>query len=207
MTSAALGTGSGAPPLPRVAAGAAVASGVCLVVLHVVRPALDPAWSVVSQYAVGAHGWLMAGTFLLLAAACACLAVALTSARLHRAGRIGRVLLAVAAAGLVVAALFPVGTALHEVGSLLGNVGLALGAVLVGRDLRRALHPLARRWSAAAAHAPWVLAVVMAALISTNTWGVGLANRAVVVAYIVWLALAAHQLRTSIPERGAARRE
>jgi hypothetical membrane protein len=182
------------------AATAAVASGATLVLLHLAQPGLDPGWSVVSQYALGAHGWLAAVMFLLLGAACVLLAVGLPGSRLRRAGRIGRVLLLVAAGGLVVAAVFPVGDPLHEVGSLLGNLGLAVAAVLVGRDLRRGLPPGERHWAAVAAHAPWIAAVLMAAFIATTTWGVGLLNRAVVLAYLVWIVLVARQALT---RRGA----
>ena len=176
-----------------VATGSAAAAAVCLLALHVVQPGLDPGWSVVSQYALGAQAWILPAMFLLLAAACLLLAAALPSAGLRRAGRVGRILLLVAAIGLAVSAAFVVGTPLHDLGSLLGNAGLAVAAVLVGRDLRRGLDAPARRWSAVAAHAPWVGAVLMAVFIATATWGVGLLNRAVVLGYIVWLVLAARQ--------------
>ena len=183
--------GSGA--LLDVATGCAIGAAVCLAALHVVQPGLDPGWSVVSQYALGAQGWVLGAMFVLLAAACTLVAVGLPGGRLRRAGRAGRILLLVAAAGLVVATVFVVGTPLHDVGSLLGNAGLAVAAVLVGRDLRRDLGGSARRWSAVAAHAPWVCAVLMGGFIATATWGVGLLNRAVVLGYIVWLVLAARQ--------------
>ena len=181
-----------------IAATAAVAAGLCLGALHLVQPGLDPGWSVVSQYALGTQGWVLSASFLLLAAACATLATGLPVDELRRAGRAGRVLLLVAALGLALSSVFVIGTPLHDVGSLLGNAGLAVAAVLIGRDLRRGLPVLARRWSAVAAHAPWVAAVLMSAFIATGTWGVGLLNRAVVLGYIVWIVWAAR--------RSAARR-
>jgi hypothetical membrane protein len=179
----------------NVAAASAAAAGVGLAVLHLVQPGLHPAWSVLSQYALADSGWLMAVVFVLLAIACGALALALPPERLRRAGRIGRVLLFVAAVGLVLGAVFVVGNPLHDVGSLLGNLGLTLAAVLVGRDLRRGLPDVPRRWSAAAAHAPWISAVLMGVFLGTGTWGIGLLNRAVVLAYIVWLIVAARQAR------------
>ena len=181
-----------------IAAAAAVAAGLCLGALHLVQPGLDPGWSVVSQYALGTQGWVLSASFLLLAAACATLAAGLPADELRRAGRAGRVLLLVAALGLVLSSVFVIGSPVHDIGSLLGNAGLAVAAVLIGRDLRRGLPTPARRWSAVAAHAPWVAAVLMALFIATSTWGVGLLNRAVVLGYIVWIVWAAR--------RGAARR-
>jgi hypothetical membrane protein len=203
MTTLALPRSRGAL-LVDLAIAASAAAAVCLLALHLVQPGLDPGWSVVSQYALGAHGWILTTMFLLLAAACVSLAVSLPSGVLRRAGRTGRVLLVAAALGLTVSAAFVVGTPLHDVGSLLGNAGLAIGAVLVGRDLRRGLDAPTRRWSAIAAHAPWICAVLMGVFIATATWGVGLLNRAVVLAYIVWLLLAARQ--TAALRRAASAR-
>lgn len=180
---------------PRVAELSAAVAGAGLIVLHLVQPDLDPGWSVVSQYALADSGWLMSVVFILLAIACSALALSLPADRLRRAGRVGRVLLLVATIGLLIAAAFVVGNPLHDVGSLLGNLGLAVAAVLIGRDLRRGLPDGPRRWSAAAAHAPWISAVVMGAFLGTATWGIGLLNRAVVLAYIVWIIVAARQAR------------
>ena len=176
-----------------LAIGAVAAAALCLLGLHVAQPGLDPGWSVVSQYALGAQGWLLPAMFVLLAAACVLLATALPMERMRRAGRAGRILLVVAAVGLVVSAAFVVGTPLHDVGSLLGNAGLAIAAVVVGRDLRRGLGPAARRRSTLAAHAPWVLIVAMGAFIGAGVWGVGLFNRAAVLAYMAWIVVAAVQ--------------
>ena len=47
----------------RVAARLSLASGATFVallaVLHVVKAELDPSWRFISEYAIGAHGWLM----------------------------------------------------------------------------------------------------------------------------------------------------
>jgi len=182
-----------------LAMAAATGAALCLLALHLVQPGLDPGWSVVSQYALGANGWIVPAMFLLLGAACALLAMGLPAERLRRAGRVGRILLLVATFGLTVSSIFVVGTPLHDVGSLLGNGGLAIAAVLVGRDLRRGFNRPVVRWSAFAAHAPWVLAFVMAGLIAANTWGVGLANRAIVIGYVVWIVLAARQAASRQP--------
>jgi hypothetical protein len=47
-----------------------------LVVLHVVRPDLDPSWRFISEYELGPHGWLMDVAFISLAVGTASIAFA-----------------------------------------------------------------------------------------------------------------------------------
>ena len=64
---------------PRVAVVAAAASLTLLAVLHVLKPELDPSWHYISEYAIGRHGWIMRGYFVLLAAGLAAVLVAMGS--------------------------------------------------------------------------------------------------------------------------------
>jgi Protein of unknown function (DUF998) len=73
-----------APPLASVAAArlsvaAATTFIALLAALHLIKPELDPSWRVISEYAIGSHGWLMAVVFLSLAVARVALVVAIQS--------------------------------------------------------------------------------------------------------------------------------
>jgi Protein of unknown function (DUF998) len=92
-----------------VVIGAVAVAFALLCVLHLLQPELSPATSVVSQYALGARGWMMAVVFAALGAACLATAAVLRGQVRGGAGVTGLVLLVVAAIGLVLAALFRAG--------------------------------------------------------------------------------------------------
>jgi hypothetical protein len=97
----------GSQILGRVAFGAGVAGLLLLVGLHVVRPDLAPSWRMVSEYAVGRHGWLMTVCFAMLAIGCIALAIALYPQAISPLGKAGLVFLLATSCGYVLAALFP----------------------------------------------------------------------------------------------------
>ena len=73
----------------RLAMGASITYQVLLVVLIFLRPDLDPSWHTISEWAIGPHGWMMSGAFLISAVSYAALFVMLRS-QLHGAmGHIG----------------------------------------------------------------------------------------------------------------------
>ncbi len=90
----------------RAAAGLTAAFAAAVAVMHVVKSDLNPTWRMVSEYEIGAHGWLMRLAFVGLGAACAALFIALRGRLDGRAARIGRALLLAAAAGTVLAGVF-----------------------------------------------------------------------------------------------------
>lgn len=49
-----------------------------LLALHVLRPDVDPTWTVISAYGLGSKWWLMSAAFAAMAAGCAALAVQLS---------------------------------------------------------------------------------------------------------------------------------
>jgi hypothetical protein len=91
----------------RVAFGAGVAGMLLLVALHLVRPDLPPSWRMVSEYAIGRHGWLMTSCFGMLAMCCIALAIGLFPQAISPLGRVGLVFLLATSCGYVLAALFP----------------------------------------------------------------------------------------------------
>jgi hypothetical protein len=87
--------------------GAAALALIALGALHVLKPDIDPARTMISRYALGQYGWVMALSFAAFAAASACLFAALMPHVPSLLGRIGLAFLLAAAAGLAMAALFP----------------------------------------------------------------------------------------------------
>jgi hypothetical protein len=92
------------------AASASFAAGclfaLLLLGLHLIEPEFDPTWRFVSEYALSSAGWMMTVAFLSLAISL--LAAALSVVRHIRTifGLIGLVVLAIAAAGFLLAAAF-----------------------------------------------------------------------------------------------------
>ncbi|MEY4575547.1 MAG: hypothetical protein RL701_250 [Pseudomonadota bacterium] len=180
-----------------------------LAALHVLRPDLDPALHMVSEYAVGAHGWVMACDFLALGLGCASLLASLIPHTRSVVGRIGGVFLAAAAAGLLMAALFPTdpfGTTpeqtsfsghMHGMAVMIGNPGFIIDALLLSLSLRRnpawasvrvplfALTSLT--WISFAAVFYMLMSATMQQGTMTALGAIGWPNRALVVAYGGWL--------------------
>jgi len=91
----------------RIVIGTAALALLALAALHILKPEVHPSRNMISQYALGRHGWLMALCFAAFAAASACLVFALITALPSLLARIGLVFLLIAAIGLAIAARFP----------------------------------------------------------------------------------------------------
>jgi Protein of unknown function (DUF998) len=91
----------------RMVIGTAALALLALAALHILKPEVAPSRNMISQYALGRHGWVMALCFAAFAAASACLAGALIAIVKSLLGRIGLVFLLIAAIGLAIAARFP----------------------------------------------------------------------------------------------------
>lgn len=216
------------PRLPLAAWGALAGSGIfvaLLAILHVIKPEIDPSWRFVSEYAIGAHGWMMSLAFLALAAAFASLAVSVGPQLRRLAGRLGWALLLVSAVGLALAGLFttdPItatpeaattGGQIHALGGALGLAMPFAVALVTWRLAKEPAWAAARRRliaAAALAVASSVFAlVILGAMLSQSggTFGpevkVGWANRAEILAYCVWVAVVAHAAAGVGGRRGA----
>jgi len=119
-----------------------------LAALHAFKPGLDPSWRVISESAVGHHGWMMVLAFLSLGLGCVALFIAIRSQLRTIGGRIGLAFLLISAAGLVIAAIFttdPITASgkdvtthgsLHVLGAGLGT-GIPIAAALISWQLAR----------------------------------------------------------------------
>lgn len=185
---------------------------VLLAALHFIKPEFDPSWRVISEYALGDYGWMMALAFLSLAVSCVGLFVAIRSQTRTIGGKIGLAFLLVAAAGLIIAAIFttdPITASqdeltahgnLHGLGAALGT-GFPIAATLIGWSLARnqAWFPARRSllWSAGLAWIGFLVFSLSMAIMfpDDGTFGpdvlIGWPNRFMIVAYSVWLMVVA----------------
>jgi hypothetical protein len=198
----------------RVAYWATIMFVSVVLALHGLQTETDPAWRFISEYALGAHGWLMNVAFVVLSVAHVALVVALDGwLRESWLGRAAQALLAISAAGLVVAGVFTTDSVLTLPGDAtlsgqLHNVGGAMGvamplavAVVTWRLLRNATWRVASRALVGSASLALVGAVVsivsLGVLLSRSggTFGpdvpVGWPNRFELATYCVWFLVVA----------------
>jgi hypothetical protein len=205
-----------ATPAASGAIGAAALFVAILVALHAIRPDLAPGWHMVSEYAVGPGGWLMAIAFFSLAAALLALSVALAVTERGWMALGGAALLALGGVGAAMGGLFPmdpVGTPmeqqsrsgmLHGVSFMLGVPGTILGITLLsGHLLRNPAWRAARVLLWSTLGLVWLTLIVFVASMvifmgrsaNATEFFIGWQNRALVVAWAVWLAAVAARVR------------
>lgn len=203
--------------MTSAASAAIIATGIAflsLIILHLVSPEFQPSWRMVSEYANGRHGWLLSLMFASWGLGSVALAVALGPSVTGALGRVGLVFLVLAGAGEMMAAMFDINHRLHGLAAMIGIPSLPVAAVLLTTALGRAGTSSAP--PAWAAHLTWISFVLMggamalfmrslaqagigvsaqAAPLTTLPAGVmpfvGWANRLLVVAYMVWIVVAA----------------
>lgn len=209
-----------------VAQALAVSFGVIVALLHVVRGDLRPASHVLSEYALGSTGWMMALAFFALAGSFAALLIALWADLRGALGVLGGLALLAAAVGALMGGLFPmdpVGTLpenfstrarLYNVAFMLGGPGVALAALLVNWRLaqlpawRQARVPLAVTaalvWLATALFGYSMSRLMAQGPSGPEHFDIGWFNRGLVLAWIVWVFVLA-TVAKSVP-RAADRR-
>jgi hypothetical membrane protein len=121
----------------RVALAAATAELLLLASLHVLSPEFDPAWRVISEYALGQYGWVLTLMFLAAAFNVWALAAAVWPHVATTAGKIGVGLLIVAGVGPAMASVFAIDHPLHDLAGLIGVLGLPVAAMVTSVSLSR----------------------------------------------------------------------
>lgn len=111
--------------------------------LHILEPDLSPVRSIISDYGQTEHAGLTTGAYFLFAAIWGCIVAATASVPQTVSVTVGRLLLSLAVAGIVVAALVPSAAdprtpSLLAMALNLTRPGLFLGVVLVSVGLRNA---------------------------------------------------------------------
>jgi len=209
----------------RLAASAATLALLTLAVLHFLRPELAPASHMISEYAVGPHGWLMGLCFGAFATSSAALFVAARSQLRTRFACVALGFLLLAALGLSMGAVFPADPAstpheamspsgrMHGVSFMIGVPSELLTVLLLTLALRKDA-----RWKSlpllTLAAVVWLSLVVMVvALVSAAPQPgapahgfFGIPNRTFMIAYGAWLAVAAWPLARAHELRSARRR-
>ncbi len=89
-------------PLELTAAGAAGLWLIIILLLHFIKPELDPRTRMISEYARGPHGWIMQFAFFCMALSCGALAAAIWALPLS----VGPALLTICGVGFVGAGVF-----------------------------------------------------------------------------------------------------
>ncbi len=188
----------------RLAFGAAITAMVLLAALHVLRPDLDPTRSMVSEYGVGPFGWVQTLVFLLTAASAALLLLAMRSAVKTLWGRIGLVILALAAIGFFLGAVFNANHPLHMLAFFIGTPAMSLAPVLISVSVaRNPAWASVRRRVVWVSQLPWIGFVVnmvlfFAAVSPSGEFNpsvpVGLANRLFWLCAASWLSVMAWQV-------------
>jgi hypothetical protein len=207
QTSAATPTGQAAPrtyprDVRRLGAagvtGAALFGAVC-VAMHYVQPGLAPHEHFMSEYALGAGGWLMKTAFVALGTAVACLAVGLRrSVRHGRAVRWAARLLLAAAVGFAASGVFDTDpievlvtggdpswhSMLHDLAGFVAFLATIVAALLLGRAFThdeswRPLAPVALLFGVA-------LLALLAVMLASPVSAVGVAQRGFVVVLLLW---------------------
>jgi uncharacterized membrane protein len=201
------------PYAARAAIVAAAVSLVTLAALHILKPDLHPSRTMISQYALGRYGRVMTLCFAAFGVASGSLAVAMVAYVRSFGGRIGLALLLTAAVGLVMAARFPMDPVstppaqmshsgrMHGVAFLLGVPSMVLAVLVLSFALDGQVSNTGWLLKTVAA-VIWISLIVMIGIMLRVGPGkppdpngperfVGVPNRLLMVAYAVWLMVAA----------------
>lgn len=166
--------------------------------LHILKPDLDPVWRFISEYELGAYGWMMRLAFFCLATSCISLFVAIVSQVCGVVGYLGLALLMLAVFGMTLAGIFVPDRVnrLHEVGAMLDHLPFA--ALFINWSLSRN-----KRWSTGRSMLRWtaglpliglVIFIVSMGIMRPRNGGqpgpgvlVGWPNRIMILAHCAWL--------------------
>jgi hypothetical protein len=177
---------------------------IVVIVLHFLRPDLNPISRFISEYAVGPYGFLMRSAFFGLSLGSLALVVGLYLG-VSRPGRswIGLVLLGVWGVGILIAGIFPadlqgapvttVGS-IHQTASALAFLSVILATILISWRFKQD-----KKWSSFRRSALILSLVILVTFIgfslSVNTEFGGLSQRIFIASILLWLLLTAARLR------------
>ena len=180
-----------------------------IVVLHFLRPEVNPISRPTSEYAVGAYGFFMTAAFFSMSVATFCLLIGLyKGVPLSAQSRTGLIFFGIWGVGLLVAMSFPInqeGTELttistiHRINGPLTFLSLTIGTVLISRRFKRD-----ESWQSFY-HSALTLSLIMlvifiitAVSFAAKTGFEGLCQRTFLVTFVTWFILTTLHLRSTI---------
>lgn len=119
----------------RVSFATAVITLILLTALHILSPEFDPAWRMVSEYALGNYSWVLSWMFIAWGLSSWALAFAIWSQVQTTAGKIGLIFLILAGLGEIMASIFDIRQPLHSGAGLIGIPSLPIAAMLISVSL------------------------------------------------------------------------
>jgi hypothetical protein len=191
-------------PAALMAMAAAALTVLLLATLHVLSPEFDPSRRVVSEYANGRYGWVLSLMFASWAISSWSLAVALWSQLKGIGGKVAVSFLVAAGVGEGMASFCDINHPWHNLAGMIGVLSLPIAAMGISLNLAGVDEWMrAKRVLLVTANLTWLTLLLMVialfALVTRRRITppgiemIGWTNRAVVVAYCVWVATVAWQ--------------
>jgi hypothetical protein len=191
-------------PAALMAMAAAALTVLLLAALHVMSPEFDPSRRIVSEYANGRYGWVLSLMFASWAISSWSLAVALWSQLKGIGGKVAVSFLVAAGVGEGMASFCDINHPWHNLAGMIGVLSLPIAAMGISLNLAGVDEWMrAKRVLLVTANLTWLTLLLMVialfALVTRRRITppgiemIGWTNRAVVVAYCVWVATVAWQ--------------
>jgi hypothetical protein len=191
-------------PAALIAMAAAALTVLLLATLHVLSPEFDPSRRVVSEYANGRYDWVLSLMFASWAISSWSLAVALWSQLKGIGGKVAVSFLVAAGVGEGMASFCDINHPWHNLAGMIGVLSLPIAAMGISLNLAGVDEWMrAKRVLLVTANLTWLTLLLMVialfALVTRRRITppgiemIGWTNRAVVVAYCVWVATVAWQ--------------
>jgi hypothetical protein len=195
----------------NVAARVAIFAGsiflVILLILHFLKPEIDPSWRMISEYELGRYGWLMRVAFSFFAISTLSSFFSLRSSVDRIGGKIGNILLLIIVAGIVMGTIFETGSIttprdemgtiamLHNFGGFLAIFFIPFASLFITVNLfREKRNKKARIFAICLVAAMWASSIVFIIINELTYKGVGgpnvpigWPNRALILFYVLWL--------------------
>jgi hypothetical protein len=200
----------------RAGIGLVLLFGGCAVTMHVVQPELSPVDDAMSYYMNGRLGWVFGLGLVALGTGSLCIAYALHALHALTGQRLGSVLFVLWGCGAVVGGLFApdprghwdeppsLSGVIHGGAAMVALMAFPAAAVLLSRRLAsspatfgasRLLRPVA--WLSAASLLAFLLCLAPAIVANRAPYVLGLVERVLMLAYMIWIVAAAMSVKGS----------